>query len=32
MIYLEASKAAATGKADIADIGRAVGRDHFINN
>lgn len=30
--YLEASEAAAAGKADVADVGRAVGRDHFINN
>lgn len=30
--YLEASEAAAAGKADVADVGRAVGRDHLINN
>lgn len=31
-IYLEASKTAATGKANIADIRGAVRRDHFVND
>lgn len=30
--YLETSEAAASRKTNIANIRRAVGRDHFINN
>lgn len=31
-LYLETSKAAASWKTDVANIWRAVGGDHFINN
>lgn len=32
MADLETSEAAATGKANVANIWRAVRRDHFVNN
>lgn len=32
IVYLEASEAAATWKANVADVRRAVRRDHFVNN
>lgn len=30
--YLETSKAAATGEADVADVRGAVGGNHFVND